>query len=991
MKNLKIRTRLVLTIIIVMVLVVAQGVFSYSGENQLFVQAQTLYEHPLRVKEAVGNFWLDILNARVNLRMALQTENENAMQESLTSVRQSLAEATLELQTIQERYLGPSSDVREVYRTYASWSDDMIEMTGMIANGEVARATEHANGSVLESERADLMASIDTIDTEASNTANSLYGSFLSLDQSLRSLRMIFMAAIFGCLLLLSYYLFQSIRRPLDDLAETTRLYREGDLGARCVYTSKNEFGQLSDSLNSMIDSIQQSRDLNEKAIGLSSAMLSNAEPKEFFRATLTALSEFTGAQGAAVYLLSADQKTYDHYDSIGMGDGIREKFDAVNPEGELGMAVSRRTAQYIESIPEDTRFAFFSTAGAFIPREIITVPVVVENEVIAVISLACLTKFKEDTLEFLQRSAVMLSARIQGVLAYQRIKEFRDILEERNEELNAQKAELATQSDELLRQNTELETQKDQLSEASRLKTSFLSNMSHELRTPLNSIIALSGVLGRRLTNRIPEEEYSYLEVIERNGKSLLALINEILDISRIEAGREEIVPSSFNAAQIISEVTDLLAPQAELQGISLQKQLGTSALSMTSDAGKFRHILQNIIGNAVKFTEKGSVKITAKKHGGWVEIGIADTGVGIPEESLPYIFDEFRQADSGPARRFGGTGLGLAIAKKYTDLLGGKISVTSTSGKGTKFILSFPEVIGEESLKAKPEEAAERPPAAPAQPPAGESAPSSGPREKTVLLIEDSEPAIIQIRELLGESGQRVLVARGAEEAFAIMKNTIPDAIVLDLMMPGIDGFETLRLLRKAERTAYIPVLILTAKTITREELSSLRQNHVHQLLQKGDVNGRELRGAIFAMLYPDAREEKGAEGTIKARDGKPTILVVEDNPDNMISVKALLSDQYSLLEATDGREGIDMAKKHLPDLILMDIALPGINGIDAFLAIRGAPETQAIPVVALTASALVQERESILSYGFNAFVPKPINQDELFRVIGEVLYGK
>ena len=548
-------------------------------------------------------------------------------------------------------------------------------------------------------------------------------------------------------------------------------------------------------------------------------------------------------------------------------------------------------------------------------------------------------------------------------------------------------------QSVELIHQNIELEMQKKELNEANRLKTNFLSNMSHELRTPLNSVIALSGILNRRLKNEIPEEEYSYLEVIERNGKNLLALINDILDISRIEAGREEIEITTFNVNQLINEVVEMLAPQANEKNITCVNTARDTDVYINSDSDKCRHILENLAGNAVKFTETGTVELSIGQDEENIEIRVKDTGIGIAEHYLPFIFDEFRQGDGSTSRKFGGTGLGLAIAKKYANLLGGTVSVKSIINQGSEFILSLPMHYSVENRIADDvnaqTEAFKREPEKDLPPLPSKA--TSDPSTKTILMVEDSEPAVIQIRDLLEESGYQIRVARDAKEAFGIIEEVIPDAMVLDLMMPGIDGFELLHTLREAESTAHIPVLILTAKHITKDELKFLTKNNIHQLIQKGDVNKDELKKAIASMLYPETSAKKIKRSEPQSNQRKPLVLAVEDNPDNMITVKALLEDHFRVLEAVDGREGIEMAKQFVPDLILMDIALPGIDGIHAFKVIRELPALHHIPVIALTASAMTQDREGILAQGFDAFIPKPIIERAFLKVISEVLYGK
>ena len=219
------------------------------------------------------------------------------------------------------------------------------------------------------------------------------------------------------------------------------------------------------------------------------------------------------------------------------------------------------------------------------------------------------------------------------------------------------------------------------------------------------------------------------------------------------------------------------------------------------------------------------------------------------------------------------------------------------------------------------------------------------------------------------------------------------IPDAMILDLMMPGVDGFEVLTTLRNAEITAHVPVLILTAKQITKDELHFLKRNNIHQLIQKGDVNIRELQQAIIGMFAPVQSKSASAlsQSASLRHEKKETVLVVEDHADNMITIHALLAEKFSVLEAVDAHSCIDLLSQHTPSLVLLDIALPDINGIEVFHQIRTIARLNNTPVVALTASAMQQDREAILAHGFDGFIAKPIDETEFYRVIDEVLYGK
>jgi signal transduction histidine kinase/DNA-binding response OmpR family regulator len=965
------------------------GVVSYIQTSRLFQQEQTLYEHPLRVKEAIDDIKIDILSTRVGIRDFVLAETDSKKQQAKYAVGLSLDDIQNQFDLLYELYLGPASDVDSAYTSFVTWkiaTESRIESaTPDNIQDTIKSLGDQGEVGIL---RIQLLSDIGVIDDFANNKTNELNTNFITYYQSLNTQRIALVAAILVISTLISIYLIQAIRKPLFELNHEIKQFRLGDLDARSHYSRDNEFGTLSSSFNAMADTIQLDLELSEKASGLSGVMLSQENAKSFFRYMLTELAKHLCADTAAVYLLSGDKDSFVCFDAIGLNREAREDFSAHMLEGEFGPVISTRKVRYIRQIPEDTKFRFLVANGQYTPREIMTIPIISGDEIIAIFSLTTIKEFYPHSMKLIESVIATMSARIEGILAFRTIQDMLITLEQQNRELDAQRSELAAQTTELTQQNIELDLQSSQLAEANRLKTSFLSNMSHELRTPLNSIIALSGVLSRRLANQIPEEELSYLEIVERNGKQLLSLINEILDISRIEAGREEVEITEFSLASIITEISAMLEPIATQKGIKIIWQEGNQGIRLQSDKDKCQHILQNIIGNAVKFTETGSVHISTRTNGNQLLISVVDTGIGIAKESLSTIFDEFKQADSTTSRKYGGTGLGLAIAKKYSELLGGSITVKSTVGIGTEFVISLPLYNGEAKHTSKTELLSD------ALPPTTIERCTEygdGCDRKTILLIEDSEPAIIQIKDLLENSGHSILLARNASEALCLVEETIPDAIILDLLMPDIDGFQTLNLLRASERTADIPVLILTAKHITSEELGELKRNHIHQIVQKGDINRKEFLSIISKMLHPEAVEEIARPTSIIRNREKAIILIIEDNKDNMTTVEALLKDHYHILKAINGEQGIKITKQQLPDLILMDIALPGISGIDAFKEIRNTPSTHQIPVIALTASAMTQERATILAYGFEAFIAKPIHASDLLKAIGEVLYGK
>lgn len=990
LKNLKIGTLLKTGFTILLLFVIVIGFISYQHSGRIQQQAEDMYNHPLKVVRDIGEITSSVYANRVEMKNLILIDHTDSV-DTETKVLEYLISLDLldkkmvnAIYRIRKAYMGPIKDIDELEFEYNKWKSIYEEAISLHKTGNFQEEAEKA--PAIDTQAEVVLRSLEKISVFAGGKGDELHANSRELEKVLNRQLLILIAIIITISLFISWFLLRAMRKPIDELLEATQRFHKGDFTARSSNTSLNEFGELSNSFNALADDIQANLSLSENIENISGIMLSEDDTKLFFQKTLHAISQHTNSQIAAVYLLSDDQKTYEHFESIGLDRNARQSFTAEHFEGEFGAVLSSHKVHHIKNIPEDTRFAFHTISGKFIPREILTIPISTSKGTNAIISLASLEHYSKQSIQLIDKILITLSARVEGLLAYGKMKEFSAKLEQQNTELEASQRELSAQSAELTEQNTELELQKKQLSQASQMKTAFFSNMSHELRTPLNSVIALSGVLYKRLANKIPEDEYSYLEVINRNGKNLLNLINDVLDIARIEAGHEDIEASEFNCTHLIDELVNSMSLEANQKKIKLIHSKTDASIFITSDTKKCRHILQNLISNAVKFTEEGKVEVSAKQIDKNIVITVTDTGIGISEDQIAHIFDEFKQADSSTSRKYGGTGLGLAIAKKYTKMLGGNISVKSEPGKGSEFTLVLPLQHSNESRQIKEENSGSLTHRT-------QSSHSRTPDkpERTILLVDDNESALIQVKDILEERGYHVLLANDGNEALAIIDHTIPDAMILDLMMPGIDGFQVLKSIREREQTSRLPVLILTAKHITKDELKFLKSNNVQQLIQKGDVNANEMLRAVANMLFPKTSKSETPKPEPKTIEGKPLVLIVEDNPDNMLSVKALLSDDFTVLEAVNGMQGVEKAKKFKPNLILMDIALPQMDGIEAFKMIRNNPELQHIKVIALTASAMTQDREVLLSHGFDAFIAKPIDEQQFFDTINSTLYGK
>lgn len=970
---------LIVLILALSSLVVIEGLWSSTAG---------LYDHPLAVSNAVGAIEVDVLSMHRDMGRLVVEGNQQAADDLTKAIDARDADVHRQLDALYAQYLGPQSDIDEVGDAIAHWTTIRSETIRLLRSGYAAEAQSRVKASGVGGQQADIiMGSLEKVSTFATNKGDEFYRAA----EQQKNNNLLRLAVILGGTLIalwgIGYLLRQGILPPLKELATATEAMHQGQLQIRSRYESTNEFGALSASFNHMADTLALEMQHKDNVALISSAMFQQDSLHPFCQELLKNLLALTDSQMGAVYLPNEVEKSFQHFESIGLNLDHLSAFSATLNEGELGAAIAAGGLQQITEIPSDARLTWSAVSGSYKPKEIITIPLLNGPKAIAVISLASIKSYTAAHVRLINSLSNEISARLNSLLTAESVREFSHKLQRINQELEAQTKELAMQTDELTEQNIELEMQKQQLNEASQLKSSFLSNMSHELRTPLNSVIALSSVLHRRLQGTIPQEEHSYLDVIERNGKILLSLVNDLLDLSRIESGREELTYSQFELSMLVREIVETLDSQAQNKGIALVNRVSGDLPDIFSDVSKCRHILQNIIGNAVKFTDEGQVVVASAVAHGEIQIVVSDTGIGIAPEHLNFIFDEFRQADETSSRKKGGTGLGLAIAKKYAQMLGASITVASELGKGSTFTLKLPL----ESRKpagstdegsslgfAKDEAVAAR------------SARFTGPA-KRLLLVEDSEPAIIQITDILAGQGYQIHLARNGKEALEQVESIQPDGMILDLMMPEMDGFQVLKTVRSVEKNAHIPVLILTAKHITRDELSFLKSNHIFQLIQKGAIDKKELLATVGKLVESkDSRENAQKDAPMRRIEGRPTILVVEDNPDNMTTVKALLRDAFEIAEATDGKAGVEQANQIRPSLILMDISLPEMDGFQALAEIRNTKDLQHIPVIALTARAMSGDMKEILAHGFDGYISKPIDGEKMGEAIRRCLDG-
>lgn len=871
--------------------VVLLGGLAFQLSNRLWQNTDEMFNHPLQVSKATRDIKADIIAIQWLMKDIALDKNLNKNEVLDISHRIDIYEKNIykSFDVIYDRYLGNKSDIDSAYNSFRDdklYRDILIGLKQRGENKELYTRYRTVNipYMYIMLERVQIMINY------AGNKAGSFYISAEKDKDSLFTKLWIVMGAIFMLSFLAGYLLIRGIRNPLIALTLVAEQYRQKKYSVRTDYESTNEIGILASTLNNMAAKVEEELTIKENAALISGLILNENDLRPFSKVLLNLLLTKTGAQVAAIYLLNEEESLFEHYESIGLVKENCKSFSVHSKEGEFGLVLSEKKIAHITQIPTDTVFSLPVVTGLFRPREIITIPILAGDKVVSIISLACLNDFSSQSVQLINEIWLSLTARINGVLAYQKVTGISQKLDHQNKELEEKSSELVMQTKELKEYNIELELQKRQLDEANQLKSSFLSNMSHELRTPLNSVIALSGVLSRRLSGTISEDEFKYLGIIEKNGKQLLSLINDILDLSRIESGKEDLSITTFSIYDLVLDIVASLEPIASEKGISVINQIDSNLPLIISDSSKCHHIIQNIISNAIKFTEIGYVEISAHIKNDLIHISIKDTGIGISAEDIPHIFDEFRQADGKASRKYGGTGLGLAIANKYSMLLHGNVAVESKLGSGSTFMVTLPIMPpyyqineAELSIHSSVNKTVKY-----------TTSDSKLVKGKNILLVEDNEAAIVQMKEILLEEEYNICISNNGKEALDAIKTFIPDAIILDLMMPEIDGFEVLAAIRNVKETSRIPVLILSAKHVTKEELSFLTGNHIYQLIQKGDINRNELLGHIKNMLIPLKSEVskpvKLISNLVKT-SRKASILVIEDNPDNLETVKALL----------------------------------------------------------------------------------------------------
>ncbi len=495
-------------------------------------------------------------------------------------------------------------------------------------------------------------------------------------------------------------------------------------------------------------------------------------------------------------------------------------------------------------------------------------------------------------------------------------------------------KAELAQRLQEARVREQQLAQARIEAESSNRAKSTFLANMSHELRTPLNAIIGYSEMLQEDAEAQGLEDFVQDLSRIHEAGRHLLSLINDVLDLSKVEAGKVELFPESADLRAVVEGVISTVAPLVKKNDNELVVEMDPAPGQVYLDVTRVRQCLLNLLSNACKFTERGTVTLSVQREAApdmeWLVLGVRDSGIGMTDEQMSRLFQAFSQADASTTRKFGGTGLGLAITRRFCQMMGGDVTVKSEMGQGSAFTMRVPADLRElASAKEKEREAEQgREGAAPA---------AHGPH--TVLVIDDEAVPRDLMSRFLRKHGIDVVTATGGDEGLRLAKELHPGAITLDLIMPHMDGWAVLNALKTDPATADIPVIIVSIHDDKDLGFALGAVDYVTKPIDWGN---------LLSLLKKYVRGEQ-----------KTSVLVVEDEQKTReLMLRVLEKDGYIVDGAENGRVALERMQVHTPGLILLDLMMPEMDGFEFVSEIRKQKQWWAIPVVVVTAKDLTRE---------------------------------
>ncbi len=762
--------------------------------------------------------------------------------------------------------------------------------------------------------------------------------------------------------------------------------------------------------------------------VGLANSMIGEQRSEILGDNILKFLAEYLDAHAGALFIKKGE--SYNRIASYGMAEnnGVLEKFKL--GQGLLGQAAKDGKTFFVNDVPEGY-LTVSSSLGKSKPKHLVISPVSTDGSVNAVLELGFIHPLNASAVELMEKISAAIAIAIKSANYREHLQNLLEETQRQSEELQSQSEELRVNNEELeeqsralkesqsrleeqqaeleqtnsqLEEQTQLlETQRDdlekakavvqlkakELEQASQYKSDFLANMSHEFRTPLNSSLILAKLLADNPNGNLTSEQVKYAATIQNSGNDLLALINDILDLSKIEAGHMEVRPEAVTLERMMNDLSNNFSQVAKQKSLVFKTNIASgSPKIIETDRQRLEQIIKNLISNAIKFTEKGEVELTIRKTtDGRIAFAVTDTGIGIEKDQQQLIFDAFRQADGTISRKFGGTGLGLSISRQLARLLGGIIELRSELGKGSTFTVIIPEIydpkliVSRNNFEEKQEEIAAINKAATNTESEKPKAPApkyksyveddrenlSG-SKRVILVIEDDESFARILYDLSQELDFHCLVASNADDGFIMAKQYIPHAVILDVGLPDNSGLSVLDRLKHNVKTRHIPVHVVSAGDYTQTALSL---------------------GAVGYMMKPVKREQ--LVDTFKLLETKLSqrlqhILIVEDDEVQRDSVcKLLASSGVETTGAGTVAESLEKLKKGKFDCMVLDLSLPDASGYTLLETLSKEDSYSFPPVIVYTGRDLTVDEEQKLRRYSKSIIIKGAKSPE--RLLDEV----
>jgi len=849
-------------------------------------------------------------------------------------------------------------------------------------------------------------------------------------------------------LVVFSTLIIRLITRVLGNAVTVADKIAGGDLNQEIEVLAHDESGRLMNSLRVMRDSLSaqqieaQNRDeLQSAQAGLNETMRGDQDLDVLAANIIEYLAQATKASIGAFYLLEGSKLVLVASYAYRFRRGGDNSFEI--GESVVGQCALERKTFVVTDLPPDY-VQVSSGIGQATPTSVIVFPIEQDGQLLGVVELGSFRRFTEKDMEFVERGRDGIAIAINSAQARVRMSEMlqqtrtqADELKQQQEQMELINAELEERSraldrqkNEILQKNNELERSKKVLMEKSRAleasdryKTQFLSTMSHELRTPLNSILILSQALMENKRGNLSDKEVQHAHVINSSGSDLLTLINDILDLSKIEEGKLDLVFENTRLKDIAAELTKRFEFIVADKGLEFKVTIADDMPeAIVTDTQRLNQILKNFISNATKFTEKGGIYIDIHRprhpfvpvhsmlgaNNAFV-IAVRDTGIGIPKDKQDVIFEAFKQADGTTSRKYGGTGLGLTISRELAGLLGGEISVYSEGpGAGSVFYMVLPldsesQTKGSQVLSATSKQSAKQsdyPATAVAKEKADilaqyENAAASvatidfsnnqfsqANKVDRILVVEDDKKFAQILNELILEAGLFCDLVYSGEDALTYLEHYRPQAVILDISLPDVSGWDVLKQIKGSSKSQSIPVYIVSAMPEKTQALTRGAKTFTEKPVSQNDVEDLLLK----------IKKEIG--------DNFSRVLLVEDN----VILHDAIRDQFSMYQqgdnpignkgfdlqiVTTGEEGLQRIRQESFDCLIVDLMLPDMDGIELLSKVRGIPEYANKPIIVFTAQELSAEREfEISKYSDRVIIKSGQAMDRLVQAVSMFL---